>query len=443
MSALAVVVRNILSMIHIWQGRRELAAPDTSPSDETSLRYAGWRVVFACFLMALFLFGFGLYGHGVYLAELQRLHGWPAALISGASTLSFLLANSFATFTSELVARLGARRLVLLGIAALAASMTLLASASAPWQVYIAFILMSLGWIGMGTVVIATVVSLWFVRRRGLAISLAFTGASSGGVVVTPLLVLLVERFGFAAAMLTAMAVMVLVLVPVAIAWIGPPPATGSAETNVSSQARIPSAPGDVSRAKLMRSMALWTISIPFALALVAQIGFIVHQIALLEPKIGRASAGFAVSIMTFMAIVGRLGLGTVVDRFDPRLVTAASLVSQAAALLTILQSDSGPVVLAACAVFGFSVGNLITLPPLIIHREFSAASFVVVMGLSTAISGVVGALGPGLVGMVRDWSGGYDAALALCIALELVAAAIIVQRGRLSWRPVAADGRA
>jgi MFS family permease len=189
-----------------------IIAPDTSPSEETSPRYAGWRVVFACFLMALFLFGFGLYGHGVYLAELQRLNGWPAALISGASTLSFLLANTFATFTSELVARLGPRRLVLLGIAALAASMTLLAWATAPWQVYVAFILMSLGWIGMGVVVIATVVSLWFVRRRGLAISLALTGASSGGVVVTPLLVLLVERFGFATAMLTA--VMVAVLVP-------------------------------------------------------------------------------------------------------------------------------------------------------------------------------------------------------------------------------------
>jgi cyanate permease len=258
------------------------------------------------------------------------------------------------------------------------------------------------------------------------------------------LLVLLVERYGFATAMLTAVAVMVAVLVPVAVAWIGPPSAAGSAEAeaNGSSQARISSAPGELSRAKLLRSMALWTISIPFALALMAQIAFIVHQIALLEPKIGRGSAGFAVSVMTFMAIVGRLGLGMVADRFDPRLVTAASLVSQAAALLAILQSDSVPIVLVACAVFGFSVGNLITLPPLIIHREFSAASFVVVMGLSNAISGVVGALGPGLVGMVRDWTGGYDAALALCIALELLAAAIILQRGRLSWRPAAAEGR-
>src|SRR5947208_11342387 len=120
-----------------------ILAQDTIPSDETSLRYAGWRVVLGCFIVALFLFGFALYGHGVYLAELQRQNGWPVALISGASTLSFLLANIFATFTNELVARLGVRRLVLVGVAALAASMTLLALASSPWQLYVAFMLMS------------------------------------------------------------------------------------------------------------------------------------------------------------------------------------------------------------------------------------------------------------------------------------------------------------
>src|SRR5437868_1969111 len=199
-------------------GRKQMIpSHEPSPLDEASLRYAGWRVVLACFLMALFLFGFGLYGHGVYLAELQRLNGWPAALISGASTLSLLLANIFAAFTNELVARLGPKRLVLSGMAALAASMVLLAFSVAPWQLYIAFALMSLGWIGMGTIVSATIVSLWFVRRRGLAISLAFTGASCSGIVVTPSLVYLVERFGFTAAMLAGAAVMVAVLVPVAL----------------------------------------------------------------------------------------------------------------------------------------------------------------------------------------------------------------------------------
>jgi predicted MFS family arabinose efflux permease len=319
--------------------------------------------------------------------------------------------------------------------------MVMLASATTVWQLYAAFILMSLGWIGMGTVVIATVVSLWFVRRRGLAISLAYTGASFGGVVATPLLVLLVERSGFAAAMLIAAAIMVVILVPVALAWIGPRSLTGAGEASEPSQPQLPSAPAETSRVKLLRSPAFWTISLPFALALVAQIGFIVHQIALLEPKVGRSSAGLAVSIMTFMSIAGRFGLGMVVDRLDPRLVAAVSIVSQAAALLVIRQTDAVPVILAACAIFGFSVGNLITLPPLIIHREFNAASFVVVMGLSTAISGTVGALGPALIGVVRGWSSDYDAALLVCIVLQLVAAAIVARRGFLIAQP-APDGR-
>ena len=46
-----------------------IPAQDTSSHDETSPRYAGWRAVLACFLMALFLFGFALYGQGIYLVE--------------------------------------------------------------------------------------------------------------------------------------------------------------------------------------------------------------------------------------------------------------------------------------------------------------------------------------------------------------------------------------
>jgi predicted MFS family arabinose efflux permease len=158
-----------------------------------------------------------------------------------------------------------------------------------------------------------------------------------------------------------------------------------------------------------------------------AQIGFIVHQIALLEPKVGRSGAGFAVALTTSMAVVGRLCLGIVVDRLNPRLVAAASVVSQAAALLVIIQTNEASVLFVACAIFGSTIGNLITLPPLIIHDEFDAAAFTMVMGLVTGTAGVVGALGPGLVGLVRSLSGGYAAAFALCIALELIAAVVLV----------------
>jgi cyanate permease len=66
----------------------------------------------------------------------------------------------------------------------------------------------------------------------------------------------------------------------------------------------------------------------------------------------------------------------------------------------------------------------------LIIQREIGSAAFAAAMGLGTAISGSVSAFGPGLVGLVRSASGDYTMAFAMCVALDLVAAGIVL------WRP-------
>jgi cyanate permease len=73
----------------------------------------------------------------------------------------------------------------------------------------------------------------------------------------------------------------------------------------------------------------------------------------------------------------------------------------------------------------------VITLPAVVIQREFDASSFSLLVGLSTAIGQFTCVVGPGLIGFVRDLAGGYTAALALCVALEVVAAAVILIRPR------------
>jgi MFS family permease len=99
-------------------------------------------------------------------------------------------------------------------------------------------------------------------------------------------------------------------------------------------------------------------------------------------------------------------------------------------ALLVVINIHNDYVLIAACALFGFSVGNLITLPSLIVQQEFDSASFGVLISLNTAINQVTYAFGPGVVGFLRDFSGGYALPFYLCIALEVVAAALIMVRG-------------
>jgi MFS family permease len=405
---------------------------EPASADESSLRYPGWRVVFACFLVELFIFGFGLYGLGVFLAELKRLYDWPTVLLSTASTLSLLLGNLLVVYASDLMTRVGPRKMLLAGIAALTSALVLLAFTTTPWQLYIAYALMSLGWTGMGTVVVAAIISAWFERRHGLALSLAYNGATCGGIVVAPMLLLLVGTLGFRPALLLAAATMAAILVPIVVALVhlprsAPPTVQNDAGQQAAGDLKPDLAPA--SRWMLLQSRAFWLASAPFALASLAQVGFLVHQIAILEPSLGRPLAGAAVSLSAVMAVIGRLCLGVLADRLDPRLTTAGSVASQAVALIAIAQSDNAAVLLGACAAFGFSAGNLITLRPLIIRREFPPAAFGVVLGLSTAVGGVAAACGPSLVGLIRSASQSYSTPLLLCAVLMLLAGVGVLLR--------------
>src|ERR1700716_132721 len=85
-------------------------------------------------------------------------------------------------------------------------------------------------------------------------------------------------------------------------------------------------------RSKAFRDAAFQTVSIAFALVLFAQVGFIVHLISFLDPVIGRERAAIAVALLTAMAMAGRVLFSTVIDRFNQRLASAISFVSQAVA---------------------------------------------------------------------------------------------------------------
>jgi cyanate permease len=128
-----------------------------------------------------------------------------------------------------------------------------------------------------------------------------------------------------------------------------------------------------------------------------------------------------------------------VIDQLNQRLASAISFISQAVALAVIINSRNEMLLIAACAVFGFSVGNLITLPSLIVQREFDPRSFGVLISLITAINQITYAFGPGVVGLLRDASGSYTLPFYGCIALELIAAVLIMIRGRARVKPPAA----
>ena len=407
----------------------DASSPDPIVIDESSVRYEGWRIVVVCFLVATFGWGLGFYGQSVYLAELHRLRGWPTSLISTATTFFYLFGAVLVAFISEAMRSFGPRNCLLGGVVAMAAAAVLIGEVTAPWQLYAVNALLALGWAGTSLGVITNTLGLWFDKKRGMAISLALNGASFGGIVGVPLLVAAIGRFGFSGAMIAAAATMLVLIIPVILIFVGRPPGHGGIAAELAA-ADPPSA--SRIRAQAFRDVAFLTVSIAFALVLFAQVGFIVHLISFLDPVIGRERAAVAVALLTAMAMVGRVLFSTVIDRLNQRLASAISFASQAVALAIIIHSRNEMVLIAACALFGFSVGNLITLPALIVQREFDPRAFGVLISLITAINQITYAFGPGIIGLLRDASGSYTLPFYGCIGLELTAAALIMIRGKV-----------
>src|SRR5437764_5274884 len=191
---------------------------------ESSATYEGWRIVAVCFLVATFGWSFGFYGQSVYLAELNRLHGWPASLVSAATTFFYLFGAVLVAFVSEAVRSFGPRNCLLAGIITLAAGGIMIGQVASAWQLYVANAVLAFGWAGTSLGIITTTLGLWFDSKRGMAISLALNGASFGGIVGVPLLVVAIEYFGFAGAMIASAVVMVALMVPVILIFVGRPP---------------------------------------------------------------------------------------------------------------------------------------------------------------------------------------------------------------------------
>jgi MFS family permease len=405
----------------------------------TSRYFYGWNVVAGTFVIAFFAFGLGFYGVTVYLASLQRLHGWSAAVVSAPVTVYYVAGAALSAWIGEAYERFGPRIVVALGSLAMAAGVAALGVVTRPWHLFPVFLVMAVGWGAMSGAALNILVAPWFERRRGLAVSIAFNGATLGGVLVAPVLIPLIEAVGFARALAFAATGLLAVLLPIAAVVMRRGPDTlglGPDGDPAVARVRHDAIATQTPRSDALRTWRFWSVSAPCALGLAAQVGVLTHQVSLLAPVLGPGGAARAVSVTTAAAVIGRLFTGLIVDRLNRRLVASVTMIIQmlGVSMLALSIGDQEPssaMIYTGCALFGLGVGNLTTLPGLILAVEWPRARFSALIGLVVGINQFTFAFGPSLVGVVRDMTGHYGPALVVCVALEMLAAAIVLRGPR------------
>ncbi len=397
--------------------------------------FYGWRVVGAAFVLAVFGWGMGFFGPPVFLSVVRETRGWPLPLISTAVTVHFLVGAVAGAKLPTLYRRFGAPAVTKAGALSMAAGVFGWATANEPWQLFVASLLTGLGWSVMSAAAINALVSPWFVRARPAALAMAYNGGSIGGVVFSPLWVAAIGALGFPVAALAVGLVMALTLWVLAECVFSRTP-EGMRQLPDGDAAGAPTTPSVTApAAKPLPGSLLWrdarflTLAAGMALGLFAQIGLVAHLFSLLVPALGAQRAGFAMGLVTALAIVGRTLLGWLMPLgADRRLLAGAGYALQLAGSIAFIAAagTSVPLLLLGVVLFGAGFGNATSLPPLIAQVEFVKGDVVRVVSLIVGIAQGGYAFAPAMFGLIREFA--PHAGTAAGAAPGLFAAAALVQ---------------
>jgi MFS family permease len=394
--------------------------------------FYGWWIVAACILSALVGNALGLFGVGVYLHEVVTANGWTTGLVSGAVTLFYVVSALLPIPVGIGIKRYGPRPIVALGGIALAGGVIEIGHAAVPWEAYLAFLFMGIGWAGLSTTAVATTLAPWFDKHQGRAVSIASLGASAGGIIGAPALLFGITRIGFASTTILAGVFAIVVVVPLAALVLRDRPQDlglfpdgfplGPGATTIDTPNwTLPMA---------LSTAALRSVMATFGIGMMVQIGFLTHQVTLLAQSVDHLAVSITVSSTAVSALAGRLALARFADEMDARVTTAVALLIAAGSLGAMGLFPVPSVLIGASIVFGLTVGNVTTLSPITVRREFGAQAFGLVFGVASCGIQLATALGPSFYGLLHDAFGSYNPALIGAAGLD-VAAAVVAIAGR------------
>jgi cyanate permease len=280
-------------------------------------------------------------------------------------------------------------------------------------------------------------VARWFVRKRGRALGIATAGISAGGIVFAPLAQQLIARFGWRTAFaVLGVLIAVLVLPPVVTLMRrdpadlgllpdGEPPGPGSADAAVVEREMERSVRPEVA----IRQANFWLLAGAFSLTMAGLCSVLLYQMPLLVDRgLPESLASTLLGATAAMGVVGKLGFGALLDRFDQRRVAAVCFCLQAAGVLILWQTRS-PFLLACYVVlYGYAMGGNATLLASLNGAAFGRLHYGAIAGRMSPFLVLAQGVGVPATGYLRDATGSYGPVLATVMVASLLAAVIVLR---------------
>jgi sugar phosphate permease len=394
--------------------------------------FYGWVIAIAAGLgLACGIATFVAATFPIFIGPIAREFGWSQGVAFNAPVVITVTTLLIAPWTGALVDRWGARRVI-----AIAFMFEALIVASFYWQganplsFYVRYCL--LGALALGTthVAFARLISLWFDRRRGLALGVALTGVGVGGAILPILSQTLIGSLGWRMAYLWLAAGLLLVISPLLL-WLirDTPSALGlSVDGNASD------ATGSAALAKsgftlevARRTGFFWLMLAAVLLMGIGIQSVMLHMKPLLETR-GMSDMGstYAQSAVFVGLIGGRLLAGWLMDRYFAPRVAIGFLLAALAGILLLTAGVSGVLAYLAALLVGLASGGEVDVIAYRNGRYFGLQQFSRIYAIFYATYSLGGGIGPRITAAIVDTTGSYAPALVLDFVLLLAAGLLL-----------------
>jgi len=410
----------------------EIESSPSRPAD----RFYGWWIVFAGFIILFISSGIGFLSHSVVMDPIGEVHGWSKGTVSSAITLFFFANGVAGLLVGRWVDRYGSRWFLIFGSIVFGLGLSALNWVHTIPQLFFCYLIMSAGFCSTALIPVNTLITNWFVNKRGLAMSITNTGLSVGGVVMVPLASYLILQYGLGNTLYILGGVYALVIAPITVLFVKQKPSDLGQHPDGTRYNCTPQGTAHEqaeqnqmqvwTRWQAFRTTAFWAIALAFLLVLAGQIAFLIHMVSFFSQYLGPQMAAVTVSITSCASIIGRLVLGSFVDRCSKRHVAMACFFIQGMAVFLLAHYNHAVFLYICTFAFGLTMGPILMLQSLIIGECFGIPSFATVSGAIGLFSMPGAAFGPMIAGVIFDATQNYQSAFVLFAAASFLAIVVI-----------------
>lgn len=390
--------------------------------------FYGWYIVLGCLLITCTLVPPVMALSNKFLIQVTGDLGISRSAFTLANTILQGLGIFISPIISSRLAKGDMRKMQCIGIIGFAVSYASYSLAQNVIHLYISSVFIGVFWLNSALIPVSMMITNWFQKKRGLAMSIAMAGIGVGGTIFSPIITMLLNNYGWRRTYQIMALIVLVIALPAAFFLLRKTPeemglkAYGSDEVSTDKGAKVEkSAELSLNVGECWPKFFFWLMLIGMLCNGLINSGSLGQFPPAIEEMHGAEVQAVIISMYSMIGIFGKIVLGWLNDRFGVVVSTAFGCILFAAAFVFMLMGSNVTMLYIMAVLFGLGDAIGTVTPPLVTAAVFGTKKYGEAYGIANSFTQVGLTLGSLMVAAIYDAKGSYTSAWVILLVLTVV----------------------